>query len=108
MAGPERTADSFAVPLCLWQRAAFLSPPPGSVASDGGGGERDSLRLRIAQLKHEHWNRLVVFVLCVCVCVCLESIYSFVMQYIKRCPPTARRQADTLSNGQLLLCNGLH
>ena len=55
MATPERKADGFAVPLCLWQRAAFLSPAPGDADADGGG-ERDSLRLRIAQLKHEHWR----------------------------------------------------
>ncbi|CAI7993261.1 hypothetical protein GBAR_LOCUS1235, partial [Geodia barretti] len=70
MAGSEKTTvvptdDSFTVPLCLWQRAAFLSSAPGpstsgSRAAGGGpgssGGERDSLRLRIAQLKHEYWR----------------------------------------------------
>ena len=67
MAGSEKAADpaddSFAVPLCLWQRAAFLSPPSSSGSSAAAGepeassrGERDSLRLRIAQLKHEYWR----------------------------------------------------
>ena len=51
----EREADDFAIPLCLWQRAAFLSPIPGDADTDGGG-ERDSLRLCIAQLKHEQWR----------------------------------------------------
>ena len=63
-----RTADSFAIPLCLWQRAEFLCPPSSSGSStaatsrscsgEGGGGkgERDSLRLRIAQLHHEYWR----------------------------------------------------
>lgn len=58
--GFDRTADSFALPLCLWQRAAFLSPSSSSSSSSsargGGQRERDSLRLRIAQLDHEYWK----------------------------------------------------
>ena len=63
MAAPDRTASSFAVPLCLWQRAAFLYPPSsasGNVTScsgEAGRSERDSLRLRIAQLNHEYWRK---------------------------------------------------
>lgn len=54
--------ENFAVPLCLWQKAAFLSsssgPLTGRTNSGTGGGreERDSLRLRIAQLHHERWK----------------------------------------------------
>ena len=55
--GDDRTADNFALPLCLWQRAAFLSPSSSSSSTRGGGQrERDSLRLRIAQLDHEYWK----------------------------------------------------
>ena len=58
-----RELESFAIPLCLWQRAAFLSPSPFSPVTstssivkgnEGGREERDSLRLRLAQLRHEH------------------------------------------------------
>ena len=58
MAVPDRTADSFAVPLCLWQRTACLSSPPfgSSTNSNGEEGVKDSLRLRLAQLNHEFWK----------------------------------------------------
>ena len=57
-AEPDRAAESSAVPLCLWQRAAFLSPTFSTSSSREGGWreESDSVRLRLAQLDHEYWR----------------------------------------------------
>ena len=58
MAGVDGAADSFALPLRLWQRATFLSPPSSSARGQGEGrGARDAVRLRIAQLDYEYWKQ---------------------------------------------------